>query len=351
MKRFGLATIPLLLFYWTPAQKMNLKDLINLLNTNQNKIETQLQKKGFNRDFSTGNDHISYFQTRFNKKDTQPISRAIEIARTESGEELVYQTSSFMEDSIFKKDILSAGFHCTAVNPDPQAPLYFQKQNVVLKCFTEKVDSTVYYRVSACKKNIPKTKDIVYAEDLLQLDAHEYLAAAFGKQNVRQDSIYFTKTISKKCTVIFPNTSRQAIFIWNDQYNLREIAFIIIGEQLSTEEQVANPVMLSDWRSKQGIYCGMSLREIQNINKQPISFYNWRTASAGLLAPSNKGELNFECLKPVFNCMNCGFLYVDEKKDIIQSSYAIDENQKVYVASFVVLPEKKPTNEEESSKK
>jgi hypothetical protein len=330
---------------------MNLKDLINLLNTNQNKIETQLQKKGYNRDFTTGNDRISYFQTRFNKKDTQPISRGVEIARSEHGVELLYQTSSSQEDSNFKKDILSAGFHCNTVNPDPKVPVYFQKQNLVLKCFTEKVDSIVYYRVRACKKNIPKPKDIVYAEDLLQLDAQEYLTTAFGKQNVRPDSIYFTKTISKKCTVIFPNTSRQAIFIWNDQNNLREIAFILIGEQLSTEEQAANPVMLSDWKSKQGIYCGMSLREIQNINKEPISFYNWRTASAGLLAPSNKGELNFECLKPVFNCMNCSFLYVDEKKDIIQSSYAIDENQKVYVASFVVLPEKKPANEEEASKK
>jgi hypothetical protein len=34
-------------------------------------------------------------------------------------------------------------------------------------------------------------------------------------------------------------------------------------------------------------------------------------------------------------------LYVDAGVDIIQSNYSIDENQKVYVASFVVLPEKK----------
>jgi hypothetical protein len=351
MKRFGLATIPLLLFYWTPAQKMNLKDLLNLLNTNQNKIETRLQKKGYNRDYASGTDHVSYFQTRFNKKDSQTISRSIEITSTENGQELVYQTSSFEEDSSFKKDLLSESFLCAAVNSNFQAPLYYQKQNLVVKCFREKIDTTLYYKVSICKKNIPKAKDIVFAEDLLQLDAHEYLNTIFGKQNVKLDSIYFSKTISKKCSVIFPNTSRQAIFIWNDQDNLREIAFIIIGEQLNNEEQVANPVMLSNWRSKQGIYCGMSLREIQNINKEPISFYNWRTESAGLVAPSNKGELNFERLKPVFNCMNCGFLYMDNKKDIIQSSSAIDENQKVYVASFVVLPGKKINSEEEGSKK
>jgi hypothetical protein len=149
----------------------------------------------------------------------------------------------------------------------------------------------------------------------------------------------FSQTLGSKCSVIFPNTSHQAIFIWKDQENLRDISFIIIGEQLHNENNI-NTVMLSRWRSSQGVYCGMSLKEVQNLNKQPISFYNWRTESAGLLAPRNKGEINFSRIMPVFNCMNCSFLYVDQSRDIIGSDYALDENQKVYVASYVVLPEK-----------
>ena len=351
MKRFGLVTIPLLLFYWTPAQKMTLKDLTTLLNLNQNKLEARLQKKGFNRDNTTGSDHVSFFQTQFNKKDSQTISRGVEIARTENGLELVYQTTSFEEDSNLKKDLQTAGFRSAAASSDPTIPIYYQKQDVLLKCFTEKVDTSVFFRVKAIKKPIPKPQKIAYAEDLLLLDAHEYLISVFGKQNVVLDSFFFTKTSAKKCSVIFPNSSRQAIFIWNDQVNLREIAFIIIGEQLRNEEQTVNPVMLSDWKSKQGIYCGMSLREIQMINKEPINFYNWRTELAGFLAPKNKGELNFDRLKPVFNCMNCNYLSVDKNRNIIQSSYALDENQKVYVGSYVLLPERKTTVEEEASKK
>ena len=210
----------------------------------------------------------------------------------------------------------------------------------MITCYSEPADSSLQYVITANKKTIPKLKDIVFAEDLLQLDSHEYLSEAFGRQNVKKDVFPLSSTVSKPCTIIFPNTSRQAIFLWNDEENLRDISFIIIGDQLNADKDV-NAVRLSNWRSNQGVYCGMSLREMENLNKEPVSFYNWRTEAAGFLAPQNKGAIDFAKIKPVFNCMNCNFLYVDAAVDIIQSNYSINENQKVYVASFAILPEKK----------
>lgn len=336
MKRVVATAFYLLIFYWGSAQ-FTLKDFTTLLDLNQAKLETHLKKKGFKKEYSLNNT-LSF--ARFNEKDSQIISRYFEKNTNKNNPDFVYKTTSHEEYLNLEKELKLNGFRFPVTKENSEEIIFFQKQNLGFKCEIEKPDTSIFYKVTACKKIIPNPRDLFFAEDLLQLNTHEYLAATFGYQNVKADSFYFSKTLSKKCTVIFPNTSRQAIFIWNDEVNLKDISLLIIGEQLNNEDKDLNAVLLSNWRSKQGIYCGMSLREMQALNKEPISFYNWRTESAGLLAPKNKGEINFANLKPVFNCMNCGFLYVDKSQNIIRSNYSIDENQKVYVASFVVLPEK-----------
>ncbi len=339
MKRLSLVLISTLIGYGVLAQ-VSYKDIRGLLELNPNKLENHLQKKGFKRSFLSENNVIGYSQTKVDKKDSTQVSRNFQLQEHVDNPGLLYSTTNKEEWVAFINELKSEQFHYNEPT-DSNKALLFQKEQWQMSCSRKMVDSSYTYLIEAYKKNIPDPRNINYAEDLLNLDAHEYLVAAFGKSNVKADSFMFSKTMTGKCSVIFPNTSHQAIFIWKDQENLKDIAFIIIGEQLQHEgNNNVNAVMLSRWRSNQGLYCGMSLKEVQNLNKQPVSFYNWRTESAGFLAPSNKGEINFSKIMPVFNCMNCSFLYVDKSMDIIGSDYALDENQKVYVASYVVLPEK-----------
>jgi hypothetical protein len=338
MKKFGWLTLACLFFRLASAQINGFKELATLADFNQSKLEKHLLRKGFTRGGSYSTDDSYLAKTK--KDTTGSMIRRFRIVPANPGFELVYETTSKEEFIGLKNDITSLGFTYPEVQTDSTRPVLYQKQNFTVTCSSQQADSLTFYAIRINKKTIPRAKDIVFAEDLLELGSQEYLAAAFGNQNVKKDSFYFTPTEGKRCTFIFPHTSRQAIFLWKDQDNFKDISFIIIGDQLTDEKNV-NAVRLSNWRSKQGIYCGMSLREVQNINKQPINFYNWRTESAGFLAPQNKGELDFEKLKPVFNCMNCGFLYVDKDIDVIQSGYSIEENQKVYVGSFVLLPDKK----------
>jgi len=338
MKRFGWMILGCACFQLLSAQSVRLRDLTDLLDVNRNKLETHLHKKGFKRSgFFTGEEDY-YFKTKQTKAGN--IVQRFQVIREGQDIDLVYQTTSLQEFSTLENEIQGFGF-TQYRDSNNLNPMLYQKQNLVLKCSFQKEDTSLFYEVRASKKIIPKLKDIVFAEDLLQLTSHEFIVEAFGRQNVKKDIFYLTPTETKKCTVIFPNTNRQAIFLWKDENNLRDISFIIVGEQLNNDGKNLNAVSLSNWRSNQGIYCGMSLKEIQNLNKEPISFYNWRTESAGFIGPKNKGEIDFNKLKPVFNCMNCSFLNVDSNLDIIQSSNAIDENQKVYVVSFVIMPEKK----------
>ena len=339
MKRFCLVLISTLLGYGVFAQ-VSVKDITGLLELNPNKLENHLQKKGFRRSFLPDNNAIGYSQTKVDKKDSTTIFRNFQLLSNADNPGLLYSTSNKEEWLSYINELKAEGYHYNK-NTDSNKTLLYQKEEWQISCSRKMVDSSFTYSIQANKKMIPDPRNIAYAEDLLNLDAHEYLVAAFGRSNVKMDSFMFSKTMTRKCSVIFPNTSHQAIFIWKDQDNLREISFIIIGEQMQNEgNKNVNAVMLSRWKSSQGLYCGMSLKEVQNLNKQPVSFYNWRTESAGFLAPSNKGEINFNRIMPVFNCMNCSFLYVDQTVDIIGSDYALDENQKVYVGSYVVLPEK-----------
>jgi hypothetical protein len=339
MKRLGWTIIACFLSQLIFAQSIDFKDLMGLLDLNQNKLETHLQKKGFKQTGFFDDRDAGFSKIKEEKEET--VIRRFRILPSENGLDLIYETNSRKEYTDLENEIIASGFDRATVRQDSSAPVLYQKQNFVIQSSQEKIDSSVFYVLKSNKKSLPRQKDLVFAEDLLQLNSHEYLIETFGKQNVKKDLFYLSAKQAKKCSIIFPNSSRQAIFLWKDEDNMRDISFIIIGEQLNNSDKNVNAVMLSNWRSNQGVYCGMSLREIQNLNNAPISFYNWRTESAGFLAPQNKGAIDFEKLKPVFNCMNCGFLYVDNSKDIIQSGYAIDENQKVYVGSFVVVPEKR----------
>lgn len=337
MKRLAWILTILIFPQLVSAQAVNLKEWVSLLNLHPNKLETHLQKKGFKPSGSWSEEEV------FSKIKVDSNGTTTRSFRLLSGDEqplLQYTTPSRQEFQDIQQELLSSGFHGPAHISDSTQPIVYQKENYVFSVEKEQQDSTTVYQVRASRKIIPRLKDIVYAEDLLPLDSHEYLAETFGKQNVKKDLFYLSATEAKKCTIIFPNSSRQAIFLWKDEENMRDISFVLIGDQLNNNKN-ENAITLSDWRSSQGVYCGMSLGEIQNLNTEPISFYNWETASAGFLTPQNKGQIDFETLKPVFSCMNCSFLYVDKDVSIIQSSHALEENQKVYVASFVLLPEKK----------
>ena len=336
MKRAVLVAVCLMLFQFAFSQNVSLADVKAMIDMKLSKLENQLQKKGFKKNGFSSED-ATFF--KLSQGEMGPIIRTIQIKSTAENREIEFTTSSQPEWKGIEKEIFSEGFIQSTIKTSTST--LFQKQNLVLNAFQMLVDSSLQYSISINKKQLPKINTIVFAEDLLQIDSHEYLAEVFGRQNVTKEIFSISPTQQKKCTIIFPNTLRQAIFLWSDEENRREISFIIFGEQLNGKNHKdLNVVQLSFWRSNQGVYCGMSLGEIQQLNKAPLRFYNWHTESAGFMAPQNEGVIDFDLLKPVFNCMNCNFLYIDNRSEIIQSPYSLSENQKVYVAGFVVAPEK-----------
>jgi hypothetical protein len=344
MKRFGLILSCSLFFQCLMAQSIDMKELTSLLDLSQGKLETHLQKKGFKRNLFEENGDLGICYTKEEKgKSVKRNTRSFQIKTLDRGYQLSYRTTCCEEDSVLKTELRSMGFNYSACK-DPSLPVLYQKEAITVESCTKKIDTAVYYEITATKRELPKRRDIAGAEDLLQLDANEYLCEVFGKENVKTDVFYFTETETNKCSVLYPNTNREAIFIWNDEANMKGLSFIVIGGSLKPKARTnsVNQIAHNAWASRQGVYCGMSLKELVELNQAPVRFYNWQTESAGYLAPNNKGAIDFNRVGVVFNCMNCSFVKVANSQ-ITESESALDENQKVYVTTLIILPEKKST--------
>lgn len=331
MKYLGLCITFFLFLYGGRSQTINLQELTGFFDLKGKKLETHLEKKGFHRN---GASWVSYDEKLNNTRSIQLVSSS-----TDPG--LIYETTCAADLAVLEEDLKTSGYRSGTEQAAPQKPVLYQKGTMTIECSTTREDTLLYYVIKATQRSVPPPKSLVYAEDLLQLNAHELLVEVFGAKNVVKDRFYFSESSHKPCSIIYPNTDRQAVFVWNDEANLMDLAFIIIGEPLNGRSaKDITAVNLSRWRSNQGVYCGMNLSELQLLNKAPFQFYNWRTDAAGLLAPGSKGDINFDRIKLVFGCMNCGFLSIDKKDEIISSGYALDQNQKVYVATVVIMPEK-----------
>jgi hypothetical protein len=322
--------------------QVDLSYLSIMLDQNPRKLEQQLQKKGFNREH-----HFSDRDIRFVHQtlaDSQLVNRHLQLKVTDDSWELIYKTPSADEFLAWQKEINA---NCQSFSRKDQPDhFYLPRQNITIKCDKEKEDTTTLYTITTYKKNLPKAKDLMYAEDLLAIDAHVYLEAVFGSGNVKEDRFFFSENLSKKCSIIFPNTSRQAIFLWGDEDNLKDLQFVIIGEPASGgETRSINQMTLPVWKSKQGIFCGMNIKEIEKINGDQISFYKWRSPLAGTMALGNKGNLDFNKIEIVLDCMNCSFVPAKSGTEIINGSLASELNQKWYVQSFAVVKEQNKPRE------
>jgi len=318
------------------AQKMELSQLTALLDVPPSKLDNILQKKGFRKDLQLPAEAAYIAFSR--------ISAGGEITQylwLDAEQNCIYETSSPDEFTALRSSILTAGYACPGEDSAILKSRIYQREVITIETYSRLVDSTQLYSLKASKKTLPKRKDLFFAEDLLWLDSHEYLVSMFGKTAVKEDLYFFSEQDSTRCSVIFPGTEREAIFVWKDDENKRGISFIIAGGSLHQGEgNIAKAQGFNAWRSRQGIYCGMSLRELETLNGEKLQFFNWNTESAGFPTQKNKGNIDFAEVSFRLRCMNCSFIKVSQSA-ILDSETATDEMQKIFVTALIVLPSKK----------
>ena len=335
----------LLLFPILPAfsqkSEFTIKDLVLFTNIPASKFSGYILRKGYKvylndsvvRNFPICYHKISKDKTiekllgRYDKNDTAAI---------------FYETNSPSEFEQLKLDLKEDGFEHPPVDSlSKELPSFYQRGNITIFPAVRKDGEKSIYGFTVERKQLPKANEIVYAEDLLQLTSHQYLASVFGASNVKKDMFYFSDKEINKCSVLFPNTSLQAIFIWKDAVNNMDVSYIMIGGELRSKSSQGfeKAIEMNKWRSKQGVYLGMNLREMEKLNNGPIKFFGWETGQPGIVSPRNSGNIDFTRLGVQLDCLDCNEDKYYSDNEIINSSYVIQQNGRVYVSTLIIMPE------------
>ena len=321
------------------SQQISLENLIDFSTLAPQKFNSVVSKKDFRQVSSDNDGRSSTYQYLPSKSKGGALSRSITVERTGNMLSLAYKTTSASEFAGWTNEVKKASFK-SGQSKAPGTQL-FQLDNMCLHTKTETVDSVPTYIISLDVAQLPRPREIVFAEDLLAFDSHERLAYAFGENNVSKDVFYYDEKDPNQCTVLFPNTAREVIFIWSDETNYRGISFLIVGGHLRTAgtQKFTRGVEQSMWQSKQGVYAGMGLLELQSLNQKPIDFYSWQMEEAGMIIPRNKGLIDFSKLGLVLNCLNCAGSNEGGAR-IVNSEQELAEGNKVYVSTMIILPQK-----------
>lgn len=301
------------------AQSFTPVDLVNLSSYSPRYAEQFLIKKKFvpDRRQVDYNSVMTTFVQNEKRTDTEKggadsvIIRSIDIFQKNDSKYFVWRTTS--EDEFIAGRTQLAGkdfFYDHSVDLDRDTTLLFQKGNITVETKHElNGDETVYSFVLK-KKEYPDPRSIRFADDLLNFNSSEYLSGFFGASNLRQDLYYFSENDLRKCTVLFPNSNRQAVFVWKDQKNLKDLSCIIISDILPTVDGKHYEGALlgnNHWVLKNGIHCGMTLKELLMLNKNDFEIYGKRSEFAYMIKPEKNGELDFSASGVTLNCPGCDY--------------------------------------------
>lgn len=309
MRGFLLVFTSLLFHLAAYSQGFSAKDFLFASSLSSKKFESYLSKNNFspsgNRFQNDTVVNIYSFKKKRKKDDTLQVKRIIEAFETKNDVSFTYITSLKHEYLESLDELKKEGFYCGNLNDT--AALWFQKRNISVIANTIKESSgDTVYSLSFQQKELPAPEKIQYADDLLQFYSHENLVSVFGETNVMKDVYFFSENDISKCSVLFPKTNRQAIFIWNDEMNLCKPSCVIVGGN-TNNANAANydGIILENlWTLKDGIYSGMSLRSLIKVNGSSFKFYGRNSHLPYMVVPESTGNLNFKKNMVVLGCLN-----------------------------------------------
>jgi len=335
---FLILLSPVLCFSQRNAITMD--DLLTISSIAPKQVDNYMTKKGFlcPGKKSAGELPMTFFEkVKKGKQDSLVQNRFIELFEREDDYCLLFRTCSNAEYQSGIEFFKSKGFVWEKLPDSAMLSRHkFRKSNIIVDAQEKWEEGEKVYNILVQRKILPHPSSIRYAEDLLQFDSHEYLAAYFGAANVKKDVFYFSEHELKKCSVLFGNTSRQAVFIWENENSLSEISFVLISGLLPTLSAVeySGNISQNTWELKSGIRTGMRLKELMELNGNDFNFFGNSSEFSLMVEPVNTGALNFEKTGIMLSCFDNYSPILARSK--ISAAEAAEKGLSVYVAYVMV---------------
>lgn len=324
------------------CQSFTANDLVALSSLSSKSIDQYMNKKRFSSHNSILDEDIagtSFFEkVNFKKRDSL-ASRSVDLYKKGDTKYFVLHTTSLNEFIEGQKQLMTAGFFydnkkdlMTAVS------MLYQKRNVTIEAKKVMEDSIPVYNFILKKKELPAPSAIKHAEDLLNFTSHEYLASFFGEKNVKKDLYYFSEKELKKCSVLFGNSSLQAVFVWGDEDNFCNLSYVLVSNVLPTVSAAKFGGVLHNnlWELKNGIYPGMGIKELLKLNENDFEVYGIHSELAFMVKPGNNGKVDFKRSAIILSCSNCNDDRLFDKTTIRALDIA-GKNLPVYVYYIILF--------------
>lgn len=346
MRLLLLCTIYIVCSLPLNAQSFTASRLISGAAVARPKFESFISSHNF---FAVGNDYkgdtiikeYKYRTGKGGKRDS--IDRTLTYFSTREDFCFTFATLSADEGKRIIREFKKEGYFCNNEKDSLTAQsLLYQHNEFTVAVSKKPADTLTEYSFFVRKQPLPKPKEIKFAEDLAVFTSHEYLRFYFGEQNVKTDIYYLSDAKVGKCTVLFPNTARQAVFLWEDEMNNNGLAKIFIGGHLKTGSAVDYDQNIAEnlWQLKSGVHPGMSLYTLRLLNDASFNFYGGNNAKTGMIFTDSTGKLNFKKENIILGCMNCAdnnFL----RQSVINSDEALGAERILFVHTIILEPDRK----------
>jgi hypothetical protein len=341
LRRLLLIFLLLLSYGFVKSQSLSASVLVEASAVSKQKFESYITKRGFSFVGTTyQSDTIARdYVTGGKSKGADSIKRALTSFSTKEDFSFTYHTASVDEYRSIKNELKKTGFFCNHESDSslPNHTLLFQSKDITVAISYEQLDTVTDYSFRVKKQMLPKAKDISYAEDLIAFNSHEYLRFYFGDDNVKKDIYYLSDTKIGKCSVLFPNTNRQIVFLWGDEVNNCNLTKMYIGGQLMAESNLDYDKNVAEnlWRLKSGIHAGMSLYALRQMNDAAFNFNGGKSPNTGQVFPDSTGKVDFRTDGIILGCMNCNdpkFL----RQAVCNSDEAIGEERILFVHTIIL---------------
>lgn len=321
------------------SQGLSLNQLFTAASLPFSKCDNFIVQKGFGSALVEKLENVTTHSFEYRSRKNKDTIRRNVIRFEGAGPVLLeYNTASRQEFDELRKDLAKDKFYISEKSNQLAGPWVYQKKDIIVHASTCNADNE-FYCLRVEKSNLPPAKDVLYGEDLLSFNSHEQLAYIFGRGNVMKDLYYFSAAEFSRCSVLFPHTDRQAVFIWNDEVNDYGLSYLVLGGQVMLESNRHSDKMIPEnsWVLKSNIKAGMNLRELRKINGKDFSFHSISSKFSGMVLPENTGNINFKKEGIVLACMNCSDLG-ESANPIITADEAIAQDRRFFVFTILLYP-------------
>ena len=323
------------------SQSFTVDDLITLTSLQPKNIDRFMNKNGFAVKDSKYENDIT--QTTFSEKvrrntNVETQKRTVDIYLGDDSKYFVLRTSSLKEYLDDQRSLMKSGFFYDDKKDISSEPsMLFQKENITVEASSLHENGIPQYNFKVKVKRKPST--IKYAEDLLQFDSHEFLVSFFGANNVTKDFYYFSEKELRKCSVLFGGTKYQVVFVWENESEFTNISYILIPRVLPTAgvERTNAFTENNEWQFKNGIYPGMTLKELLRLNEMNFDIYGNTSELAFMVMPGEGGRIDFKQTAVTLNCNGCNDIKMFNKKSVSALEVA-KKDLPMYVADVIIYP-------------